>query len=82
MHQTRPSFDLVHHQAVKIKADAVALLYTDDGDFPTWCATMNLPHAWFDFVPPATPTGDAMQQAAEAAASMAYLVVSANAAAA
>jgi hypothetical protein len=71
----------MHHQAVKIKADAVALLYTDDGDFPTWCATMNLPHAWFDFVPPAAPF-DAMQQAAEAAASMAYLVVSANAAAA
>ncbi len=70
----------MHHQAVKIKADAVALLYTDDGDFPTWCATMSLPHAWFDFVPPAT--GEAMQQAADAATSMAYLVVSANAAAA
>ena len=66
-------------QAVKNKANAVALLYCDDGDFPTWCATMTLPHAWFDFV---VPPVDAMMQADEAAASLAYLVVSANAAAA
>ena len=68
-------------QAVKNKANAVALLYCDDGDFPTWCATMTLPHAWFDFVVPVAPV-DAMMQADEAAASLAYLVVSANAAAA